>query len=162
MGWLKVCSREIEVRGKPHTMEWIEFPAVVAVLPFTADGMIVLVEQYRPAVDRRTLEIPAGACKPGEDAPAAAGRELAEETGYRAGHLAPLGSFYPAIGYSSERIDLFIATRLEPGETNFDEGEDIVVHVKTPAEVAALVDRGGICDSKSILAFLLWRLKTGV
>lgn len=156
LGFLKLRSRQVEVRGKAVNLEWLEFPDVVGMLPLTDDGRIVLVEQYRVAVDRVTLEIPAGAANPGETQEAAAHRELAEETGYRAAELRRLGAFYPAIGYSSERIALFVATGLTPGPTAFDEGEEIrVVHL-SPAEMVAAITGGRICDSKSILAYFLW------
>lgn len=156
MGFLKLRSRRVEVRGKAVSLEWLDFPDVVGMLPLADDGRIVLVEQYRVAVDRVTLEIPAGAANPGEPPEAAAHRELAEETGYRAADLHPMGAFYPAIGYSSERITLFVATGLTPGPTAFDEGEDIQVVHLTPAETATAIAEGRICDSKSILAYFLW------
>lgn len=156
MGFLKFRSRGMEVRGRSVNLEWVEFPDVVGMLPLTGDGRVILVEQYRAPVDRVTLEIPAGAANPGETPEAAAHRELAEETGYRAVELRPLGAFYPAIGYSSERITLYVATGLTPGPTAFDESEDIrVVHL-TPAEMAAAIASGRICDSKSIIAYFLW------
>lgn len=145
------------MRGRTHALEWLDFPDVVGVLPLLADGRIALVEQYRPTVNRACLEIPAGATNPGEAPEAAAHRELAEETGYRAGALTPLGAFYPAIGYSTERIFLYLATDLAAGATAFDEAEEIrLVHV-TPEEMGDLIRRGVIADSKSLLAYLLWR-----
>lgn len=150
-------TTRVEVRGKTVDLEWLDFPDVVGVLPLLEDGRIALVEQYRPTVNRPCLEVPAGAANPGEPPEAAARRELAEETGYRAGALTPLGAFYPAIGYSTERIFLYVATDLEAGATAFDEGEDIrLVHV-TPEEMGDLIRKGAIADSKSILAYLLWR-----
>lgn len=143
-------------------MEWLEFPGVVAILPVTGDGRIVLVEQYRAPIDRVTIEVPAGALNPGETPVEGARRELAEETGYRAARLEPLASFYPAIGYSSERITLFKATGLAAGETRFDDGEDINVILRTPAEVEGLIANGSIADSKSIIAYMTWRFPATV
>lgn len=160
MGYLRLRSRRVEVRGRAVTLEWVEFPPVVAVLPITDDGEIVLVEQYRAPLDRWTVEVPAGAADPGEPLEDAARRELAEETGYRAAHLERLASFYPAIGYSSEEITIFVARGLVPGETDFDEAEDIRVVLRTPEQVEEMVRRGVIRDSKSMLAFLLWRQGT--
>ncbi len=157
MGYLRLRSRQVEVRGRAVTLEWVEFPPVVAVLPFTDDGAIVLVEQYRAPLDRWTVEVPAGAVNPGEALEEAARRELAEETGYRAAVLERLVSFHPAIGYSSEEITIFVARGLVPGDTDFDEGEDIRVIHRSPDQVEEMVRRGMICDSKSMLAFLLWR-----
>ncbi len=157
MSYFRIKSRQVEVRGRQMTMEWVEFPPVVAVLPVTDDGRIVLVKQYRAPVDRITVEVPAGAANRGEPLEGAALRELAEETGFRARHLRRLCSFYPAIGYSDEEITLFEATGLSPGETDFDEGEDIEVLLKTPGEVEKMICDGTISDSKSILAFMIWR-----
>lgn len=145
------------MRGQAIHLEWLDFPDVVAVLPFNEAGEIVLVEQYRAPVGRWTVEVPAGAANPGEAPREAALRELAEETGFRAGSLDPLASFYPAIGYSSERIDLFLARDLTPGPTQFDEGEEIRVLTRTPDQVEAMVRSGEIGDSKSIIAFMAWR-----
>lgn len=157
MGFLRLRSTPVSVRGKTVDLEWVEFPDVVGILPFLPDGRIVLVSQYRAPVNRPCLEIPAGAANPGEAPADAARRELAEETGYRAASLKPLGAYYPAIGYSSERIFLFVATGLEPGPTRFDEGEEIDPRCVTPEEMARLIREGTVCDSKSILAFLLWQ-----
>lgn len=157
MPYFRIRSRQVTVRGRDFTMEWVEFPPVVAILPFTSDGRIVLVKQYRAPVDRYTVEIPAGATSRGEPLDQAAHRELAEETGYRAGKLVRLGSFYPAIGYSDEEITIFKAEDLVPGETDFDDGEDIEVLHHTPDEVAKMIEKGVIADSKSILAFLIWQ-----
>ncbi len=157
MGFLRLRSTPVEVRGRTVELEWLEFPDVVAILPLLPDGRIVLVEQYRAPVNRPCLEVPAGAAAPGEAPVDAARRELAEETGYRAASLRPLGAYYPAIGYSSERIFLYLATGLEPGPTSFDEGEEITPVAVTPQEMERLIRAGRICDSKSILAFLLWR-----
>lgn len=155
--FLRFRVTEVDVRGSRHRLEWIEFPPVVAIFPFTEEGEIVLVEQYRAPVGRRTVEIPAGACQPGEPLEDAARRELAEETGFRAARLEPILTYYPAIGYSSERITIFLATGLTPGEASPDDGEDITVLLRNPHEVEAMIRRGEIRDSKSLLAFHAWR-----
>lgn len=157
VAFLRVRRTPVEVRGRTVELEWVDFPDVAAVLPVLADGRLVLVEQYRAPVNRPCLEVPAGAADPGEDPEAAARRELAEETGYRAGHLRFLAAYYPAIGYSSERIFIYVATDLEPGPTSFDPGEEIVTRAVTPAEMEELIRAGAVADSKSLLAYFLWR-----
>lgn len=155
--FLRFRATEVEVRGRRHSLEWVDFPPVVAVLAFTEQGEMVLVRQYRAPVGRLTVEVPAGACHPGESAEEAARRELAEETGYRAARLEPILAFHPAIGYSSERITVYLATGLTLGEARPDEGEEIEVLLRNPAEVEEMIRRGEISDSKSLLAFHFWR-----
>ncbi len=155
--FLRLRAEQVEVRGRRHTLEWVDFPPVVAVLAFTEQGEMVLVRQYRAPVGRLMVEVPAGACHAGESPEEAARRELAEETGYRAARLEPLLSFHPAISYSSERITVYLATGLTTGEPRPDEGEEIEVLLRNPAEVEEMVRRGEISDSKSLLAFHFWR-----
>ncbi|MBX6377020.1 MAG: NUDIX hydrolase [Clostridia bacterium] len=157
VGFLRLRRRLRVVRGRTVEFEWIDHPDVVAVLPFLPDGRVVLVRQYRAPVDAETVEVPAGSLDPGEGVEDAARRELAEETGYRADRFTYLGAFYPAIGYSSERIHCLAAFDLTPGETSFDESEEIEVLRVDPAELATLIRDGQIRDAKSIIAFFLWQ-----
>ncbi len=104
-------------KGGTAPREIIEHEAVAAIVPVDSDGNVVLVRQYRLAVGSDLLEVPAGGLHLGESPEEAAQRELAEETGYRAGDLRRLGGFYVSPGYTSEFIHVFLARRLEPVST---------------------------------------------
>ena len=110
--------------GRSSVREVIEHPGSVAILPITADGDILLIRQYRYAVGREMLEIPAGLLEPGETPEEAARRELREETGHDAGELRRITSCFPAAGFSNERQTRFLATNCTPvtHEADPDEG----------------------------------------
>ncbi|MBM3988437.1 MAG: NUDIX hydrolase [Planctomycetes bacterium] len=98
--------------GLRQDLTIVRHPGAVGVVALHADGRVTLVRQYRHAVGRELLEIPAGRLEAGEDPRRAALRELEEETGYRALSLESLGSFFPAPGFCSEELHLFLAREL--------------------------------------------------
>src|SRR6478609_1700861 len=110
--------------GRTSVREVIEHPGSVAILPITTTGEILLIRQYRYAVGREMLEIPAGLLEPGETPESAARRELREETGHDAGELRRVTSCFPAAGFSNERQTRFLATNCTPvtHEADPDEG----------------------------------------
>lgn len=130
-----------------------------AVLPLTADGRVVLVRQLREAVGERLLEVPAGLNdEPGEPPLETARRELAEETGYRAASIEPLGRIHTSPGFVDEVCELFVARGCEPE----GEPEDGIEVVLVPFEEAvALVEAGEITDSKTVAGILLAARATG-
>lgn len=136
--------------------ETIRHPGAVCMVPVRADGALLLVTQYRHAAGRRLLELPAGTLEPGEVPEGAVRRELQEEVGYVPGRVVPLGGFYVAPGYTSEYIHLFACLELQPSRLAGDEDEDIEVEVRTLAEAVAAVERGEICDAKSVIGILRW------
>lgn len=141
--------------GTTTTREIVMHPGAVAMVPLLPDGRVVLVRQYRSAVKRALLEIPAGTLEPGEDPAAAAARELQEEIGYRPGKLERLGREYTAPGYTTELIHLFLATDLVPGALAQDADEYIETVTLPLAEALAQVDSGAIDDGKTMIG-LLW------
>jgi len=144
--------------GRETTREVVEHPGAVAIVPLHDDGRVVLVRQYRHAVGRSLLEIPAGTLDQGEEsAEAAAARELQEETGYRAARLTPLATFYPAPGFATERMTVFLATGLTDGDQSQMEDEIITVETVPLAELPALLARGEIADAKTLVGLLLAR-----
>ncbi len=133
----------------------IEHPLASAVLPVTEDNEIIMVWQYRYALGRESLEIPAGKVDPGEDPIACAHRELREETGYEAGRLEEIFEYYPAIGYSDETIKIYVGRDLRKAYDDIDEEEISRVVLIPLEEVKEMIFRGEIRDSKTVLGVAL-------
>lgn len=146
--------------GNEATWDYIEHNGAAAVLPVLPDGRILMVRQYRNALDRETLEIPAGGLN-GKDEPTieAAARELEEETGYRSDHLEPLISVVTAVAFCNEVIDVYTATNLVKTEQHLDPDEYIEVEAYKPEELVDLIFEGRIQDSKSIAAIMSYLKK---
>jgi ADP-ribose pyrophosphatase len=141
--------------GGSAIREYIQHPGAVAVLALLPNGKLLLEQQFRYALKREFIEIPAGKIDPGEDPLTTAQRELQEETGYRAANWRHLGTGHACIGYADEKIEYFLATDLTAGENHLDEGEYIELLEMTPDETFANVLNGNITDSKSITG-LFW------
>jgi len=135
--------------------EIVEHNGGVALAAVTPEGKMVMVRQYRKAAEKAILEVPAGKIEKGEDHRLTAERELKEETGYSAGKIEFITSFYSSIGYSTEVIYLYIATDLTPGETDFDDNESIEILEYDVPKLKEMVLYGEIVDAKTIAAILL-------
>ena len=146
--------------GSCHEREVIRHPGAVVILPILPDGRICLIRNYRVAVDQWLLELPAGTLEPDEPPLTTAGRELIEETGYRAASVQPLCEFFMSPGILQERMHAFVATGLVPGETAREAGEQIVNQLMTPAEIDESLRKNEIQDAKTI-ATLLYFLRFG-
>jgi ADP-ribose pyrophosphatase len=146
--------------GTKTTREVVEHSDSIAVVALDEQGNILLVRQFRHAVDKFLLEIPAGGIDPGEEPVESVRRELQEEIGYFPRKIDKLVGFYATPGYGTEYLHCFLATDLVPARLVAEDTEDIeLVHV-SPAEIPELVTSGDICDAKSVaalLAFLLIR-----
>ncbi len=147
--------------GRTSMREYCKHNGAVAVVPMTADGCVVCVRQYRYALGRVTLEIPAGKFDYiGEDHESAALRELREETGYTTDHLTPIGNLSTSPALLTEIIYMYLAENMTPGELDPDEDEFLEL-VEIPLD--ALVDmilRGEVEDSKTQAAVLkVWAMK---
>jgi len=143
--------------GVEGEWECIRHPGGALAVPVTDDGKLVLVKQYRFAVQGRILEFPAGTVEPGEDPASTVDREIEEETGYSASRWTHLGDFILAPGYSDEIIYAYLArglTKLEKPPAQ-DDDEDIEVVLMTPDELEAAILAGEPVDAKSISSFLL-------
>lgn len=151
---LRLERRSFVVRGHRVTHEFVSFPEVVVVLARDPEGRLLFVRQYRGALDRRILELPAGRIEPGEAPEAAAARELEEETGYRAGQLEPRFTFWPAPGYSDERIWVFAASGLQRTQTRFDPGEELELVPLGDPDWEGLMRSGELRDGKTLLSLL--------
>lgn len=141
----------------------VRHPGGVVVLPLLEGGRTVLVRQFRYAVGRQTLELPAGKIEPGESPLEAAARELAEETGLRAARFEPLLRLFPAPGYSSEVIHAFAAHGASQANPQPGEKEIIGLEQAAVSDLPGLVLAGRILDSTTItaLAAFAWRAQRG-
>lgn len=154
---LPLKSRTFTAKGREFTHHFVDSPEVAVILPLLPDGRLLLVRQYRAALNRELLELPAGKLEGHESAEDGALRELAEETGHRAERVRYLFSFYPVPGYSTELIHAFLATGLVPGATSFDEAEELVSVPLTEAEMERAIREGRVRDGKTLLAYLGWK-----
>jgi ADP-ribose pyrophosphatase len=132
----------------------IEQSNSVVLIPITDDGHVLLVKQWRHAVQSVLLEAPAGHIDPGENPTDAAFRELQEEAGHTAAHLEPLPGFWAAPSISTEYMHGFIATGLTASSLPQDEDEDVELERTPISDIPDLIRAGKIVDSKSIAALL--------
>src|SRR5690606_27743593 len=132
--------------------EYIRHPGAVVVVASLPDGRLVFERQFRYPLGRAFLELPAGKIDPGEPILACAQRELREETGYIARAWEHLGVMHPCIGYSDERIEIFLARELEAVGHAWDEGEFLEVLSLGVDDAEAAVHEGRITDGKTICA----------
>ncbi len=137
--------------GRKSVVETIIHPGAVAILGITKDGKVLMERQYRHSVRGYLYEIPAGTLEPGEDPASCASRELLEETGYRATSIKKVGAIYPAPGYSSEVLHLFVARAEKQGKQRLEDDEAISITLHTPTEALKLVEEGKAFDGKSAL-----------
>lgn len=141
--------------GRQATRQYIQHPGAVAVLPIADDGRIVMVRQYRYAVGKVLIEVPAGKLDPNESVLDCGRRELVEETGYTATEWARAGVFHNAAAYSTEGIEIWFARGLVPGPQRLDDGEFVAVCLLAESELDALARSGSISDMKTMIA-LQW------
>ena len=141
--------------GRSATRDVVRHPGAVAIVALTDDGRICLVRQYRTALARVTVEIPAGKLDPGEDPLECAHRELLEETGMQAGRMAFLTSIATGVGFCDELIHLYMATELSFVASDPDADEFINVDlVPLPQLIDAVLD-GRIEDAKTVVGALV-------
>jgi 8-oxo-dGTP pyrophosphatase MutT (NUDIX family) len=142
--------------GSEHVREVVEHPGAVAVVAVLPTDEIVLVEQYRHAVGRRTLELPAGTRESSEEPLQTAIRELREETGYIATSMQELVRFYVSPGWADEELVVYLATDITPGPDQPEHDEDLLVVTVHPKSVTQRIRTGEIVDSKTIVGLLAW------
>ena len=147
-----------------NTAEWdyIHHDGAAAVVPVMEDGRILMVRQYRNALERYTIELPAGKLDdPDEQGIVCASRELEEETGYRSEKLEWLITLRTTVAFCNEKIEIFVARDLLPSKQHLDEDEYIDVAAYTMEELKEMIFSGEIEDSKTVSAILAYEVKYG-
>ena len=142
--------------GRESTREIVEHSDCIAIVPVDADGNILLVSQYRKAVEKELLEIPAGGIEPDETPDDAVRREMREETGYLPRRIQRLGGFYSAPGYSSEYLYLYLATDLVSSPLHAEDTDEITLVRQPISQIPELIAAGKLADSKSLAGLLLF------
>jgi len=138
--------------GVESTREVVEHPGASVIIPLLDNEQVLLVRQYRYAIGKELLEIPAGTCNSGEPPEVCAKRELQEETGYACQQLEKVLECYVAPGYSTEKIHFYLATRLRRTGQSTDEDERITVVPLAVTDALSKIRDGEICDAKTICA----------
>lgn len=147
---------QVELSGGVQSVrEVVEHNGAVGIVPITQEGEVILVRQFRSASRKVMLELPAGKLEKGEDPFSCGERELEEETGYVAGRMEKLTSYYSSPAILEEILHLYIAFDLKPGKVQLDEDEFLEC-VKMPlAEIKQKIISGEIQDAKTIIGILL-------
>lgn len=159
---LKIYEDTVEANGHEAHWDFIHHNGAAAVVPVTREGKLLMVRQYRNALDRYTLEIPAGALDyPEEPKLDCAHRELEEETGFKTDKdkMEYLISVNTTVAFCDEAIDIFVARELTPSHQNLDEDECIDVEEWTVEDLVAKIYKGEITDGKTIAAILAYARK---
>ncbi|MCM1048014.1 MAG: NUDIX hydrolase [Clostridiales bacterium] len=146
--------------GNVVKWDFIAHKGAAAVVAVNDEGKLLMVRQYRNALDRETLEIPAGGLNSvDEPTDVAAARELEEETGYKAGRLKLLITIRTTVAFCNEKIDVYVATDLKPSVQNLDEDEFIGIETYSIDELAQMVYEGKIEDGKTIASLMAYKNK---
>lgn len=145
--------------GKQALWDFIMHKGAAAIVPMDSDGKILMVKQYRNAIDRYTLEIPAGGLNPGEDMKTCAIRECEEETGYKARDALHLLDVNTTVAFCNEKIGIYFTRNLEPSKQNLDEGEYVSVERYALDDLIAKIHAGEITDAKTIAALTTLKIR---
>lgn len=151
------CDTVLLPDGKESKREYVRHPGACVVVAEVRPGVLIFERQFRYPLRRSFIELPAGKLDPNEEPLTCAKRELLEETGYSASEWTHLGVMHPCIGYSDERIEIFLARGLVKGEQKLDEGEFLEVFEMTLEEAHRAVLAQKITDGKSVTALYLAR-----
>ena len=157
--WFQILGKTMRPDEAPYYS--LKLPDYAAVVALTDERRIVIVRQYRPAVERDTLELPSGVVDPGETPAETASRELLEETGYQAGDVEVLGGMDPDTGRLGNRIWNFLATGVRPAENHAPE-EGIVVLTWSLDELAQAMVEGRFSMALHVAAVMMAVLKGGL
>jgi ADP-ribose pyrophosphatase len=153
---LEVHHLRDDLNGNRVTREVVVHPGAVVVLPILPDGRILLINNKRFAIGLILIELPAGTLEKNENPMNCAGRELLEETGYLAGKVKLIGSFYTSPGILTEKMYAYAAYDLELRQASPEEGEEIELMPLALDQAIAMIGSGQITDGKTIATILLY------
>lgn len=157
---LKIYEDTVIANGHEAHWDFIHHDGAAAVVPVMEDGKLLMVRQYRNALDRETLEIPAGKLdEPDEPTISCAYRELEEETGFRTEDMEYLISVNTTVAFCDEAIDIYVARNLIPSHQHLDEDEVIEVEAWEVEDLLDLIFKGTIKDGKTIAAITAYAVK---
>jgi len=142
--------------GRVTNREIVEHGNSIAIVALDAHDNVLLVRQFRKPVEKELLEIPAGGIEAGEEPVAAVKRELCEETGYLPQSVERMGGFYLSPGYSTEYLELFLASDLTPEKLAAEDTENIELVLVPVDQILELIRTGTICDAKSIAGLIIF------
>ncbi|XCP87138.1 NUDIX hydrolase [Roseburia hominis] len=143
--------------GNTEEWDYIHHKGAAAVVPVMDDGRILMVRQYRNALERFTLELPAGALDAaGEPGIECASRELEEETGYRSENLEWLITLRTTVAFCNERIEIYTAKNLIPSKQHLDPNEFVNIEAYTVEELKEMIFTGKIEDSKTVASIMAY------
>ena len=145
--------------GNTEVYDFVGHHGAAAAVGVLEDGRLVMVRQYRNALDRFTLEIPAGGLNPDEPTITAAARELEEETGYCCGKIEKLITIRTTVAFCNEKIDIYLATELKKTAQHLGEDEFVNVEICTLEELERKIYDGTLEDAKTIAAILAYKNK---
>jgi ADP-ribose pyrophosphatase len=149
--------------GNVVKWDFVAHQGAAAVVAVRDDGKLIMVRQYRNALERVTLELPAGCVDyPGEPGIDAARRELIEETGFAAESFELLISIYTTVAFCNEKIDIYVAKGLKPGKQDLDEDEFINVEAYELDELCRMIYACEIQDSKTVAAIMAYKNKVAL
>jgi ADP-ribose pyrophosphatase len=153
---VEVHRLENQETERELSREVIVHPGAVVILPILSDGRVLLIQNHRYSVQQVLIELPAGTLEKGEDPMNCAGRELLEETGYLAGRIKPIGTFFSSPGVLTEKLYSFAAYDLEKKESALEEDEEIDIMPVLFGEALEMVDDHRIMDAKTIATLLMY------
>lgn len=172
----KQISRKLAYKGRRVQVEELEYlngeqiiyrehvkaGDASVILPITGDGKVIMIQEPRTPIGKVILALPAGMIEEGEEAEKAAIRELEEETGYLASDIEFLREYHPSVGYSDEKIKIYLATNLKKTKQHLDDEEDINVIEVPLEELIEMLDKNEIITASSTIAlmhYLLYKKK---
>lgn len=156
-------SDTIEVDGEKKVIfDFIGHKGASAMIPVDKDGKILMVKQYRMAIDSYTLEIPAGGLNQGEDSRTCAIRECEEETGYQAGEVHHLIDVYTTVAFSNEKICIYYTNDITKSKQNLDDDEFVTIERHSIDEICSMIFDGTIQDAKTIAGIMAYKTKMGL
>jgi ADP-ribose pyrophosphatase len=150
---LSVIHRYVEIDSVGYSYECVQRKEVAIIIPILNKGNVVMIQQYRPSIEQTIYEFPGGKIEASENLLAAASRELKEETGYAAGQIIHVKSFFSAPHFTNERINILIATQLTHEKSNLQEGEFIETSSVKIQDLSTMIKNNEVTDAKTIIGY---------